>query len=250
MDVTFPVTPGRQYKLGTIQLSGNKNVFPVEKLRELIHLQPGQLANAVQADQDVEGLKKLYGTRGYMEVQIRPTPQMDDADSTVNYVFQFQEGSIYKMGDLEIHGLDSKATDRMAAEWTLLPGQTYDSGYPQLFVDSIRRPLPLGPMENLPSAKLLKNRKRWWTSHCTSSPDGERQRLLPFLYYFRVQRRPASFAASNCRTVVKPDTRRNILMSSTPAKLVVALATAFLGAALLLATAPWQPTSPRLLPAR
>ena len=142
VDVTFPVTPGRQYKLGTIQLSGNKNVFPVEKLRELIHLQPGQPANAVQADQDVEGLKKLYGTRGYMEVQIRPTPQMDDADSTVNYLFQFQEGSIYKMGDLEIHGLDSKATDRMAAEWTLLPGQTYDSGYPQLFVDSIRDLFP------------------------------------------------------------------------------------------------------------
>ena len=67
-----PSLPACQYKVSAIQLSGYTNVFPVEKLRELIHLQPGQTANAVQADQDVEALKKLYGTRGYMGVQIHP----------------------------------------------------------------------------------------------------------------------------------------------------------------------------------
>ena len=56
---------------------------------------------------------------------------MNDADSTVKYVFQFQEGSIYKMGDLEVRGLDSKATERIGIAWKLLPGQTYDSGYPR-----------------------------------------------------------------------------------------------------------------------
>jgi outer membrane protein assembly factor BamA len=91
----------------------------------------------VQADQDVEALKKLYGTRGYMGVQIHPAAEMNDADSTAKYVFQFQEGSLYKMGDLEIRGLDSKATERMVAAWRLLPGQTYDSGYAKLFLDSI-----------------------------------------------------------------------------------------------------------------
>ena len=72
VDVTFPLTPGSQYKVTRVQLSGNKDVFPVEKLRELIHLQPGQPANAVEADQDAENLKNLYGTRGYMAVKIRP----------------------------------------------------------------------------------------------------------------------------------------------------------------------------------
>ena len=48
---------------------------------------------------------------------------MNDGDSTVGYVFQFQEGSIYKMGDLEVRGLDSKATDRMVAAWRLLRGR-------------------------------------------------------------------------------------------------------------------------------
>jgi outer membrane protein assembly factor BamA len=142
VDVTFPVTPGLQYKLSGIELSGNTNVFPPEKLRQLIHLPPGEPANAVQADQDVADLKKLYGTRGYMGVHIQPTPETHDADSTVTYIFKFQEGSIYKMGDLEVRGLDSKATERMIAAWRLLPGQTYDSGYPQLFLDSIAGQFP------------------------------------------------------------------------------------------------------------
>ena len=142
VDVTFPITPGSQYKVTGIQLSGYKDVFPVEKLRALIHLDPGEPANAVQADQDVEALKKLYGTRGYMGVKIRPVPEMNDSDSTVGYVFQFQEGSIYKMGDLEVRGLDSKATDRVAAAWRLLGGETYNSDYPRQFLESISGQYP------------------------------------------------------------------------------------------------------------
>ena len=142
VDVTFPITPGSQYKVAGVRLSGYKDVFPVQKLRELIHFQPGQPADAIQAGQDVEALKKLYGTRGYMGVQIRPVPEINNGDSTVSYVFQFQEGSIYKMGDLEVRGLDSKATDRMIAAWRLLAGDTYDSGYPQVFLDSISGQYP------------------------------------------------------------------------------------------------------------
>ncbi len=142
VDVTFPVIPGRQYKVSSIQLSGNTNIFPPEKLRELIHLRPGEPADAVQADHDVEALKKLYGTRGYMGAQIHPTPETSDADSTVAYIFKFQEGSIYKMGDLDVRGLDSKVTEQINAAWRLYSGQTYDSSYPKVFLDSILGQFP------------------------------------------------------------------------------------------------------------
>ena len=142
VDVAFPVIPGRQYKLNAIRLSGNKDVFPVERLREQIHMQLGEPANATEADKDVEELKQLYGTRGYMGAKIDATPETNEADSTVEYLFQFQEGSVYKMGDLEVRGLDSKATERIVAGWRLLTGQTYDSGYAKLFLDSISNLFP------------------------------------------------------------------------------------------------------------
>jgi len=108
----------------------------------MIHLKLDQPADTVQADRDIEALKKLYGTRGYMGVQISLTPEINDADSTVKLVFAFKEGSIYKMGDLEVRGLDSKATERIGADWKLLPGQTYNSDYPGQFLKSIAGTFP------------------------------------------------------------------------------------------------------------
>jgi outer membrane protein assembly factor BamA len=142
VDVTFPVTPGRQYKLSELRLLGYKEVFTVENLRQMIHLKLDQPADTVQADRDIEALKKLYGTRGYMGVQISLTPEINDVDSTVKLVFAFKEGSIYKMGDLEVRGLDSKATERIGADWKLLPGQTYNSDYPGQFLKSIAGTFP------------------------------------------------------------------------------------------------------------
>jgi outer membrane protein assembly factor BamA len=141
VDVAFPVVPGLQYKLNELSLSGNK-VFPAEKLRELIRLQPGQPADAVKLDSDLEGIKRLYGSRGYMAARIVATPEMNDADSTVRYVVQVQEGDIYKMGDLEVRGLDSVITQRMVAAWKLREGDTYDAQYPKKFTESALTLLP------------------------------------------------------------------------------------------------------------
>jgi outer membrane protein assembly factor BamA len=142
VDVAFAIDPGRKYKLSTIELTGNKKIFPEEKLRQSIHMQPGEPANAVQAEKDAQELKRLYGTRGYMAVQIEPTPEINDADSTAKYTFKFEEGNVYKMGDLEVRGLDSKATDHVLSAWRLQAGQTYDSGYIKLFLDSIINQYP------------------------------------------------------------------------------------------------------------
>jgi outer membrane protein assembly factor BamA len=133
VDVTFVVSPGIQYKLGDLQLSGCK-LFPAERLREMIRLQPGQPADAIKLDKNLEEIKRLYGSRGYMATRIEATPEMNDADATVKYVLQFQEGDVYKMGDLEIRGLDSKTAERMAQAWKLREGDTYDAQYPNRFL--------------------------------------------------------------------------------------------------------------------
>jgi outer membrane protein assembly factor BamA len=158
VDVIFPVTPGRQYKLTDLVLSGY-TVFPVDKLREFIHLRPGQPANAVQVDRDVEAIKKLYGTRSYMGAQIKPTAKIDDAQSVVEYRFEFQEGGVYKMGDLEIRGLDSRATERMMAAWKLRPGDAYDSAYPKQFVDAVNG-VPPGDQWNITVHESVEDKEK------------------------------------------------------------------------------------------
>ncbi len=135
VDVAFTVTPGLQYKLSELQLSGYK-AFTGEKLRELIRLQPGQPVNAVQLNKDIDAIKQLYGSHGYMATRIEAAPEMNDSDSTAKYVLRIQEGDIYKMGDLDIRGLDSRTTDRMAAAWKIRAGDPYDGQYAKQFTES------------------------------------------------------------------------------------------------------------------
>ena len=136
VDTTFTVDPGRQYQLSGIEISGNKGLS-AESLRGLIHTTLNQPANTVELDNDIAAMKKLYGKHGYVASSIDPQPQIDDADSTVRYVLNIHEGSIYKMGDLEIHGLDDHTTSRLQNDWTLHPGDVYDSSYAQRFLDQI-----------------------------------------------------------------------------------------------------------------
>jgi outer membrane protein insertion porin family len=133
VDVRFPVDPGRQYKLTGIELEGYK-AFSAEALQHLIHAEANQPVNAVQLDADIESMKKLYGTRGFMAVGIQPEKEMDDANSTVKYVLRIEEGDVYSMGDLEIRGLDSRTTARLQDDWRLRGGDPYDSSYPKQFL--------------------------------------------------------------------------------------------------------------------
>lgn len=142
VDVTFSLDPGRQYNLAGIELSGNK-AFPTETLRPMMHLQMNQPANGVELENNIEAIKKLYGTRGFMAAGIKPEPEVDDSKSTVVYLLHVDEGDVYKMGDLEIQGLDSRTTARMENDWTLRGGDPYDSSYPKRFLEQANKELSL-----------------------------------------------------------------------------------------------------------
>jgi len=134
VDVAVPVDPGRQYKMSAIKISGSK-AFSEDTLRAAFHLQTGQVANAVELEKGLEAIRQLYGTRGYMGASIKAEATTDDAQSTVAYVIPVVEGDVYKMGEVEIRGLDSRTTARLQNNWTLRNGDTYDSSYVGRFVE-------------------------------------------------------------------------------------------------------------------
>lgn len=159
VDVTFPVGSGRQYKLTGIELSGNKS-FPAETLRPLIHLQTNQPANGVEFENDIEAMKKLYGTRGFMEASIQSEPEVDETQATVIYRLHINEGDVYKMGDLEIQGLDSRTTARLQNDWTLRGGDPYDSSYPKKFLEQAYKELSLMGGWNISTHESLNQKEK------------------------------------------------------------------------------------------
>jgi outer membrane protein assembly factor BamA len=144
VDVMLPVSPGLQYAVSDLQLSGYTAFSDPDKLRALIHQRPGQPANAVQLNNDLDSIKKLYGTRGYMAASLKAEPQFDDAHSKVKYMVLINQGDVYKMGELEIQGLDTRTTARLADAWKIRGGDPYDASYPKRFLDEINPLLPGG----------------------------------------------------------------------------------------------------------
>jgi outer membrane protein assembly factor BamA len=108
----------------------------------MIHMQTGTPADAVRLGKDVDAMTKSYGAHGYMEASIQATPTMDDATGRVSYRVAIQEGEQYHMGELDIRGLDSRATDRLQLKWKLRPGDPYDSSYLSVFLDEAKGMLP------------------------------------------------------------------------------------------------------------
>jgi len=141
VDVLFPVTPGKVYSATDLTWKGNV-VFPAEQLQRLIHLPGGQPADAVRLANDLESVEKLYRTRGYMTAHINSNPTFDEDKSTVHFDLNVVEGEQFKMGELEILGLDTQAKTRLQDAWTLREGEPYNGEYAAQFLEKTFRLLP------------------------------------------------------------------------------------------------------------
>lgn len=143
VDAIIPVTPGKVYATSDVVWKGSSAV-KVDELQGLIHLPTGQPANAVRLMSDLESVHKLYRSRGYMAAQVTPAATIDDQKSTVHYDLNVVEGDQYKMGELEIVGLDTGATAHLQNAWTLREGEPYNADYAKKFLDATNRLLPAG----------------------------------------------------------------------------------------------------------
>ena len=134
VDVSFPVKPGAQYRTTQVQWTGS-SAFPVDRLQSMIHLPPGEPANAVQLQTDLDTVKKLYGTKGYLTASVTPQPSMDDSAATVAYNLQVTEGEVFHMGELQTDGLNDSAATKLEAQWQMKTGDVFDDSYLHRFFE-------------------------------------------------------------------------------------------------------------------
>jgi len=141
VDVTFPVTPGAQYKISAMEWSGNHE-FPTEKLQSLVHARPGDVANTVQLADDILKVKKLYGRRGYITASFKSEAEFDAEAKTVILRTEVKEEAAYHMGELQFRGLDNSLTAKLRAAWTLRAGDVFDMSYIDEFLPQANKLLP------------------------------------------------------------------------------------------------------------
>jgi hypothetical protein len=143
VDAIIPVTPGNVYSTSGVAWKGN-SALSTSEIAPLIHLPEGEPADAVRLLRDIENVSKLYRSRGYMMAQVKPDAQFDDEKSTVHYDLNVVEGDLYRMGELEILGLDTQTTARVHTAWALREGQPFNGDYPNKFRMETGKLLPRG----------------------------------------------------------------------------------------------------------
>jgi outer membrane protein insertion porin family len=139
----LPVNPGLVYSTSAVEVKGCSAISAGE-IGSLIRLKVGEPADSVRLTRNLENVSKLYRSRGYMTAQVKPAEKFDDDHNAVRYDISIIEGDQYKMGELEILGLDTRAKDRMREAWTLQPGQPYNADYPKKFLEDARKLVPPG----------------------------------------------------------------------------------------------------------
>jgi outer membrane protein assembly factor BamA len=141
VDVILPVNPGRQYKLTSLQWSGNEAIS-TDTLQKMVRAEPGEPANTVRIGDNLKDVQKLYGSKGYVTASITPQTTFADDAGGVAIRLEVQEGPVFHMGDLELRGLDNSLMAKLRNAWKIRPGEVYNSTYLSEYLPQAQKLLP------------------------------------------------------------------------------------------------------------
>jgi outer membrane protein assembly factor BamA len=128
VDLTIPVNEGQVYSWAHAEWSGNK-VVTAKELDDALAMKPGDTANGKKFDKGLHEAEEAYGNHGYIEAHMSPTPEFDDAASTVTYKIAVTEGPQYHMGSVEFKGFSADDAFILGKRWGLRSGEVYDRSY-------------------------------------------------------------------------------------------------------------------------
>jgi outer membrane protein insertion porin family len=139
VDVQIPIEPGPAFHFTRLDWSGNAALDDAALWR-LVTLKSGDLADGMRLAAGWQQIELEYGHRGYLDAKVTPAPQFSDANGTVAYNVQIEEGQQYRMGELVITGLSMDAERALRNAWRLAPGQIFDKIYFDSFLAKLVKP--------------------------------------------------------------------------------------------------------------
>jgi len=135
--VTIAISEGPVYNLGTVALAG---VPPAEiaTLEKSADWHKGEIANFDHIEQGLNKIKQRERTQGFLRADTRVVREIRDQDHTVNLIINIDRGPQFTLGKLDIQGLDLIGEPAVRKMWKIEPGQPYQDGYPEAFLNRVR----------------------------------------------------------------------------------------------------------------
>ncbi len=145
LKVTITVFEGIQYTVGKIAFNGNV-IFSTPELRnyrgfQVIRMSEGKIysprawapsgkepdENLPSLDNDIKRIRDLYGTRGYIDMQVTPERQANVESGKIDILYHIVENSQSYVEQIIIQGNNRTKDKVIRRELAVAPGQIYDS---------------------------------------------------------------------------------------------------------------------------
>jgi outer membrane protein assembly factor BamA len=149
LKVTVTVDEGEVYSLGKVEIAGNPPLDPGGLLRTG-DFKKGDIANFDRIGEGLERIRGALAHAGYLNANVTTIRAIDDAKRTVDVTVTVAAGQLYRMGKLEIEGLDLVAEAEMRKIWTLKEDGPFDPDYADYFLKRMREE---GMFDNLGATK-------------------------------------------------------------------------------------------------
>jgi len=122
--ISIHVSEGKQYRLGSIRISGEL-LDPEPELRKKLTVEAGDVFNQGQLFRDMERLADSYKDRGYAHANVNPLTATHEDSLTVDLDLRIQKGSRVRFGRISIEG-NGKTRDKVVRrELRIYEGELY-----------------------------------------------------------------------------------------------------------------------------
>ena len=125
LKIIIHIEEGPLYRVGNIQFAGS-TLFSQEELAKVIRLKSGEAFSPAYINAVAEGIRDLYGQRGYLTAAVS-TQRAAQEDNSIDLVFDILEGRQYKLRKISVSGNTLTKTKVILRELALIPGENFSS---------------------------------------------------------------------------------------------------------------------------
>ncbi|MFC1590381.1 outer membrane protein assembly factor BamA [Candidatus Omnitrophota bacterium] len=129
--ITIKVDEGKQYLVGNIVING-RVAFPEKEIREAMALKAGGVFSDRGMRRDIANVEWLYYRRGYMNVRVDASRNLNIVSGKVDITVAIDSGDIVYVRKIEIQGNAKTKDIVIRRELRIFPGDKFDG-------DKIRR---------------------------------------------------------------------------------------------------------------
>jgi outer membrane protein assembly factor BamA len=120
------VDEGMQYRLRKMTFKPSGGIIDVGILRGLFPIKDGDVFSRSKVAAGLENLWKAYGELGYVNFTSIPNTTFDDEAKMADLNVEFDEGKQFRIGSVNILGLDEPAQGQLLVEFPMKRGEVYD----------------------------------------------------------------------------------------------------------------------------